>query len=47
MSIDDPQRRIYIGSAPASEKITGEEEPFYGLMVKAAEGVKYVTAGQK
>jgi hypothetical protein len=47
MSIDDPQRRIYVGSAPAGERITGAEEPFYGLMVKGAEGVKSLTAGQK
>jgi hypothetical protein len=38
--IDDPQRRIYVGSAPASERMTGAEE--HGVLVKDAEGTKSV-----
>jgi hypothetical protein len=47
MSIDDAQRHIYVGSASASEKITGAEEPFYGVVVKGPDGTRSLTASGK
>jgi hypothetical protein len=40
LSINDKQRIVYAGTAPAGQKVTGVEEPFYGVLVKAPEGVK-------
>ena len=47
MTINDAQRSVYAGSAIASERVTGAEEPFYGVLVKGPEGIKVMSAGQK
>jgi hypothetical protein len=47
MTINDAQRTVYLGSAPANEKMAGAEEPFYGILVKGPDGIKTMTASAK
>lgn len=47
ISINDKQQTLYAGTAPASRRIAGADEPFSGFLVKDANGLKSITASQK
>jgi hypothetical protein len=47
MMISGRSRMVYVGSATASDRITGVEEPFYGFLVKGAEGTNAMTSKTK
>jgi len=42
MTVRDGQRLIYVGSATPAASLTGAPEAFHGLLVRAADGVRFV-----
>ena len=42
MAIRDPQRLIYVGTAPATAGVAGAQQSFHGLLVRAADGIRFV-----
>lgn len=42
LSVRDQQRVVFVGSAPASQGLTGSATPFHGLLVRGPEGVRFV-----
>lgn len=42
MSVRDGQRLIYVGTATPATSLTGAREPFHGLLVRTADGVRFV-----
>jgi hypothetical protein len=42
LTIRDPQRLIYVGTATPAQRMSGTSEPFHGLLVRAADGVRFV-----
>jgi hypothetical protein len=47
MTIRDRQHMMYVGTAPASDKLRGLEEAFYGFFVRGTEGTKALTPTDK
>ncbi len=42
LSIRDQQRLVYVGSAPVGQRLTGAPGAFHGLLVRGADGVRFV-----
>jgi len=42
LTVRDGQRVVFMGSAPSGTELTGLADPFHGLLVRGAEGVKFI-----
>jgi hypothetical protein len=42
LAVRDQQRLVYVGSAPAGQRLTGAAGAFHGLLVRGADGVRFV-----
>lgn len=42
ITVQEGKRLVYVGSAPSTERLTGIAEPFHGLLVRGAEGVRFI-----